>query len=144
MLASTVFLTHPKKRGVVALGRSGVDLYPDQFGPMNQVVSFSKYVGGSPANTAVQMAKMGVDVGFISKASQDHFGQYVKYYLASEGIDVSHMTDVDDPSIRHSLPLREQPELGSINYFSTGTTLRIFTWRWRTSMRIISPSSRPC
>lgn len=106
-----------KPRDVLAMGRSGVDLFPDQFGPMNQVVSFTKYIGGSPANTAVQMAKMGIDVAFLSKASQDNFGQYVKYYLDSQGVDVSHMTDVDDPSIRHSLAVAEQPERGSINYF---------------------------
>ena len=106
-----------KPRDVLAMGRSGVDLFPDQFGPMNQVVSFTKYIGGSPANTAVQMAKMGIDVAFLSKASQDHFGQYVKYYLDSQGVDVSHMTDVDDPRIRHSLAVAEQPEKGSINYF---------------------------
>lgn len=106
-----------KPRDVVALGRSGVDLFPDQFGPMNQVISFSKYVGGSPANTAVQMAKMGIDVGFISKVSQDHFGQYVKYYMDSQGVDTSHMTDVSDPNIRHSLAVAEQPVKGSVNYF---------------------------
>lgn len=106
-----------KPRDVVALGRSGVDLFPDQFGPMNQVISFSKYVGGSPANTAVQMAKMGIDVGFISKISQDHFGQYVKYYMDSQGIDTSHLTNVSDPGIRHSLSVAEQPQKGSVNYF---------------------------
>ena len=106
-----------KPRDVVALGRSGIDLYPNEFGPTNQVTTYTKYIGGSPANTAVQMAKMGISVGFISKVSQDHFGQYVRYYLESQGIDVTCMTDVDDPNIRHSLAVAEQPEKGSINYF---------------------------
>ena len=67
-----------KPRDVLAMGRSGVDLFPDQFGPMNQVVSFTKYIGGSPADAADQMAKVGIGVAFLSKASRNHFGQYVE------------------------------------------------------------------
>ena len=54
-----------KSRGLAALGRSGVDLYPQQFAPMEKVISFTKHVGGSPANTAVQAANMGIDTAFI-------------------------------------------------------------------------------
>ena len=35
-----------KSRGLAALGRSGVDLYPQQFAPMEKVISFTKHVGG--------------------------------------------------------------------------------------------------
>lgn len=31
-----------KSRGLAALGRSGVDLYPQQFAPMEKVISFYK------------------------------------------------------------------------------------------------------
>ena len=106
-----------KPGDVVAMGRSGVDLFPDQFGPLRDVVSFTKYVGGSPTNTSVQMAKMGLRVGFIGKVSQDHFGQYVRHFVAGFGIDVTHMTDDSDPNARHSLAVAENPEKGSVNYF---------------------------
>lgn len=106
-----------KPRDILVIGRSGVDLYPDQFGFTNQVISYSKYIGGSPANTAVQLAKMGIDVSFQSKVSQDNLGQYVRYYLKSQKVDVEYLTDVDDPNVRHSLAVAEQPERGVINYF---------------------------
>ena len=106
-----------KSRGLAALGRSGVDLYPQQFAPMEKVISFTKHVGGSPANTAVQAAKMGLDTAFIGKISRDHLGAYVKYYLNSVGVDTSHLTMEESGEKRQSLAIAEQPERGRISYF---------------------------
>lgn len=102
-----------KSRDVVAMGRSGVDLFPDQLGAMHQVTSFSKYVGGSPTNTSVQMAKMGLDVGFIGKVSQDPLGLYVRHFIASMGIDVSQVVLDKDPNTNQSLAIIEQKEKGN-------------------------------
>lgn len=106
-----------KNRGLICIGRSGVDLYPMQYGRLEDVLSFTKHVGGSPANTAVQAAKLGADTAFLGKVSQDGFGSYVREYLHSVGIDVTHLTKVDDPQIRHSLAVAHQPEHGKISYF---------------------------
>lgn len=38
---------------MVAFGRATIDLYANEIGPMEDAVTFHKYVGGSPANTAV-------------------------------------------------------------------------------------------
>ena len=54
-----------KPRDVVAFGRATVDLYANEMGPLEETATFSKYVGGSPANTSVAMAKLGLDVGYI-------------------------------------------------------------------------------
>jgi 5-dehydro-2-deoxygluconokinase len=91
-----------------------MDLFPDSFGPMYDVLTFTKYVGGSPTNTAVQMAKMGLDVGFIGKVSQDPVGVYVRHFVESFGIDVSHMIFDSDPNTRQSLAIAEQLEKGGV------------------------------
>lgn len=39
-----------KLRDVVAFGRATIDLYANEIGPMEDAVTFHKYVGGSPAN----------------------------------------------------------------------------------------------
>src|SRR5690606_26778469 len=44
---------------VLAMGRLGVDVYPLQEGPLEDVTSFGKYLGGSAANVAVAAAKYG-------------------------------------------------------------------------------------
>ena len=36
---------HEKPRDVVAFGRATVDLYADDFGPMEEIGTFSKFVG---------------------------------------------------------------------------------------------------
>lgn len=105
------------ERGILCMGRSGVDLYPEQFGTMEEVLSFSKHVGGSPANIAVQLGKLNIDTAFYGKVSQDGLGRYVRQYLASCGIDVSHLTATNDAELRQSLAVAQQSCPGDIDYF---------------------------
>lgn len=55
---------------------------------MENAVTFHKYVGGSPANTAVAMSRLGLSVGYIGKVSDDQFGRFIHRYLAKQGVDV--------------------------------------------------------
>ena len=66
-----------KPNDVVAFGRATIDLYANEIGPMEEAKTFSKYVGGSPANTAVAMARLGLKVGYIGKVSDDQFGRFI-------------------------------------------------------------------
>lgn len=84
-------LDHTKPMDVVAFGRSTVDLYANEIGPLEEAVTFSKYVGGSPANTAVAMARLGLSVGYIGKVSDDPLGRYILNYLSSSNVDTSHI-----------------------------------------------------
>lgn len=79
------------KFDVIALGRATVDLYAEQTGPLVKATSFAKYLGGSPGNTTVAMAKQGLKTGFIGKVSADGLGDFVRSYLKSKGIDVSQL-----------------------------------------------------
>ena len=74
-----------KPNDVVAFGRATIDLYANEIGPMEEAKTFSKYVGGSPANTAVAMARLGLKVGYIGKVSDDQFGRFIVRYLADQG-----------------------------------------------------------
>ena len=80
-----------KPNDVVAFGRATIDLYANEIGPMEAAKTFSKYVGGSPANTAVAMARLGLKVGYIGKVSDDQFGRFIVRYLADQGVDTSHI-----------------------------------------------------
>ena len=78
---------------IIPLGRVAIDFNPtDMNRPLDQSSNFNKYVGGSPANIAVGMARLGKKVGFIGKVSDDQFGDYVINYFKKDGIDVSHIT----------------------------------------------------
>lgn len=82
-----------KKYDLIPLGRVAIDFNPtDMNMPLSESSNFNKYVGGSPANIAVGMARLGKKVGFIGKVSDDQFGDYVVNYFSNDGIDVSHIT----------------------------------------------------
>lgn len=95
-----------KPGDVVAFGRATIDLYANELGPMEDAITFSKYVGGSPANTSVAMANLGLKVGYIGKVSDDQFGRYIIRYLGSKGIDTSHI-EYAEPGIRSGVTMGE-------------------------------------
>ncbi len=78
---------------VIPVGRVAIDFNPtDYFKPLSESEHFNKYLGGSPANIAVGLARLGRKVGFLGKVSDDAFGDFVTNYFVNEGIDVSRIT----------------------------------------------------
>ncbi|MCH3965790.1 MAG: 5-dehydro-2-deoxygluconokinase [Clostridium sp.] len=79
-----------RKFDVVPLGRATIDLNPVEINrTLAESVTFKKYLGGSPANVAVGLARLGKKVGFIGKVSDDRFGDFIIDYFKREGIDTS-------------------------------------------------------
>lgn len=78
---------------LIPIGRVAIDFNPtDYYNTLDKCENYKKYVGGSPANIAVGLARLGKKVGFIGKVSDDQFGTYVEDFFAGEGIDISHVT----------------------------------------------------
>ncbi|MBR9649244.1 5-dehydro-2-deoxygluconokinase [Clostridium tyrobutyricum] len=75
---------------VIPLGRVTIDFNPvDINRTLAESTTFKKYLGGSPANVAVGLARLGKKVGFIGKISEDRFGDFIVEYFKKEGIDTS-------------------------------------------------------
>lgn len=75
---------------LIGIGRLCIDLNADQFNrPMEETSSFTKYVGGSPANIAIGSARLGLKSGFIGKVSDDQMGRYIVQYLRKNDLDTS-------------------------------------------------------
>lgn len=73
---------------VLTIGRCGVDLYPLQTGVgLEDVVTFGKFLGGSPTNVAVAAARMGRRAAVITRTGADPFGRFVTRELARLGVD---------------------------------------------------------
>lgn len=73
---------------VLAIGRSGVDIYPLQIGVgLEDVESFGKFLGGSAANVAVAAARLGNRTALISGVGDDPFGRFVRAELARLCVD---------------------------------------------------------
>jgi 5-dehydro-2-deoxygluconokinase len=77
---------------VAILGRIGYDLYSEEpHVPLPQVRHFSRYLGGSSANMAVGLARLGAQVGIVSCLGTDSLSQYLIDFLKAERVDTSHV-----------------------------------------------------
>lgn len=75
---------------LIAVGRLAIDLNANEINcPMEETLTFSKYLGGSPANIAVAVSKLGLKAGFIGRVADDQFGRFITNYLNESNIDSS-------------------------------------------------------
>lgn len=89
-----ISIDNTREFDVVPIGRVAIDFNPvDINKTLAESTTFKKYVGGSPANIAVGLARLGKKVGFIGKVSKDRFGEFVTDYFKKEGIDTSQICE---------------------------------------------------
>ncbi len=87
-----LFPTKGRTLDIIPVGRIAIDFNPtDMNRPLSKSEHFNKYLGGSPANIAVGMARLKNRVGFLARISDDAFGDFVEDFFKNEGIDVSHV-----------------------------------------------------
>ena len=73
---------------LVALGRTGVDIYPLDHGVgLEDVRTFEKFLGGSATNVAVAAARHGRRSALVTRTGDDPFGRYVRQEAARLGVD---------------------------------------------------------
>jgi len=81
---------------LIALGRLCIDLNANEINrPMEETMTFTKYVGGSPANIAIGTSRLGQKTGFIGKVANDQMGRFIVDYLKKNNIDTNGVR-VDD------------------------------------------------
>ena len=83
-------LVFKENRGLdfIAVGRLCIDLNANETQrPMEETKTFTKYVGGSPANIAIGAARLGLKTGFIGKVSDDQMGRFITDYLQKNKIN---------------------------------------------------------
>ena len=75
---------------IITIGRSSVDLYGQQIGGrLEDMASFSKAVGGCPANIAIGTARLGLKSSLITRVGDEHMGRFIREQLEREGVDVT-------------------------------------------------------
>lgn len=85
------------KKHIVAIGRAAIDLNAREINrPMEETSTFSKYVGGSPANIMIGASKLGLDVGIIANVSDDQHGRFITNYFQEVGVDTSQIQIDED------------------------------------------------
>lgn len=103
---------------VITIGRAGVDLYGDQVGGrLEDMGSFSKYIGGSPTNMACGTARLGLRSGLITRVGDEHMGRFIREELVRHGVDVTGVaTDPDRLTALVILGIRDEDSFPLIFY----------------------------
>ena len=81
---------------LLTVGRVGVDIYPLQTGPLKDVSTFQKFLGGTATNVAVGAARLGHRTAVVTKVGPDGFGDYVREALTGFGVDASYVGTAPD------------------------------------------------
>lgn len=77
-----------KDYDVLTIGRAGIDLYSlDFYEPLEEAKRFARYVGGSAANIAVGVARLGLKSAIITRVSDDELGEFILRQLSRMGVD---------------------------------------------------------
>jgi 5-dehydro-2-deoxygluconokinase len=74
---------------VITIGRCSVDLYGQQIGSrLEDIASFAKSVGGSPANMAIGTARLGLKSALVTRVGDEQMGRFVIEQMRREGVAV--------------------------------------------------------
>ncbi|WP_293767376.1 5-dehydro-2-deoxygluconokinase [uncultured Paracoccus sp.] len=109
-----------KTLDVITIGRSSVDLYGDQIGGrLEDMGSFSKYIGGSPTNIACGTARLGLKSAVVTGVGDEHMGRFIIEQLAREGVNTDGVkVDPDRLTALVLLGIRDQERFPLIFYRS--------------------------
>ena len=103
---------------LITIGRSSVDLYGTQIGGrLEDMGSFAKYIGGSPANIACGTARLGLKSALITGVGDEHMGRFIIEQLQREGVDTTGVkVDPDRLTALVLLGIRDQEQFPLIFY----------------------------
>ena len=101
----------PRSIEVSVLGRIGYDLFAVEHGrPLAKVEHFSRHLGGSSANIAVGLARLGLSVGIISRLGKDLLADYLLHFLGQEGVSTKFVRLVEGYSTSLSFSQVSPPD----------------------------------
>ncbi len=92
---------------IVVAGESLVDLIVDP------AMQLTPVPGGGPFNTARTLGRLGSQVAFLGRISNDRFGLDARARLAADGVGTEHLQATDDPT---TLAVAELDDDGSATY----------------------------
>ncbi|MFE9750247.1 carbohydrate kinase [Saccharothrix saharensis] len=77
---------------IIVAGEALVDLVPDHVGGYRPVP------GGSPANTAVGLGRLGTQTALLARLANDHLGTLLRTNLETSNVDLRHVAESTAPT----------------------------------------------
>lgn len=107
---------------IITVGEAMAMFVATETGPLENVEHFIKRVAGAELNVATGLARLGFNVGWVSRVGNDSHGRYVLECLKREGIDTRAVT-IDD-RYPTGFQLKSKAENGTdpiVEYFRKGS-----------------------
>ncbi|GLU46215.1 carbohydrate kinase family protein [Nocardiopsis ansamitocini] len=104
---------------ITVVGEALIDLISSESG------TYRSAPGGAPANTAVALARLGVESSLLARIGSDRFGRQLRAYVASRGVSTRDMVAAEQPS---TLAIANLDDYGhaSYDFYVKGTA----DWQW--------------
>jgi 2-dehydro-3-deoxygluconokinase len=104
---ATIQASHPiTERGqamsqydVITLGETMLRLTPPGFKRIEQTIMFELEVGGTEANVAIGLVRLGLKALWISRLTANPVGRIIERTLAGYGVDTSHVIWTDEDRV---------------------------------------------
>ncbi len=104
---------------VISLGEALIDFISQKD------LEFSGFPGGSPYNTSVAVARMGIPCRFLGRMSRDLFGEQLSSYLEENGVGTELMIRTEDATTL-SFVKKQRDGQARYAFFANGTADRFW------------------
>lgn len=111
-----------KMLDVITIGEAMAMFVATETGDLSAVEHFMKRVAGAELNVATGLARLGLNVGWVSRVGDDSFGHFILDSLKKEGIDAAGVTL--DGRFATGFQLKSKVENGTdpiVEYFRKGS-----------------------
>ena len=123
----------------ICVGETMAVLVPARPGPLEEVESFMRGIGGAESNVACGLAALGVSSSWISRVGADGFGRLVLGQLAERGVDTSAV--VVDPHRPTGLYVKEIGSAGGSPHDLGPGSSRLHYYRSDSAASALSPET---
>jgi len=100
---------------IVVCGEALIDLVPAPGG-----LGYLARPGGSPANVATALGRLGVPTSLLARLSDDHFGRLIRRHLVESHVDLSLAVDVPERSTVAMVDLTPHRDAGYTFFIEGG------------------------
>lgn len=82
---------------MICVGEALIDFIGHQPGVLiNHTRDYHRYLGGSPTNVAMNLARLGLQPAMVATVGNDGFGEYILHRLEEVHIDTNHLRRIDE------------------------------------------------
>jgi fructokinase len=106
---------------ITVVGEILIDLVGEGTGAQR----FAAFPGGSPANVAVTLARLGVDTSLLARISRDRFGQRLRAHLADNRVSARDLVEAAEPTTL-AVAILDAAANATYDFYIEGTA----DWQW--------------